>query len=163
VERLAAGLADLGWVRTNPWREAIAALFDGPRQRKALDHLVGLEVTGLPNQAALLAGWLRSRLDRQVGLDTNPAKRINPVELLAGGEYRDRVDWPRWHVFFGDERRVPLDDERSNYRSARDALLDHVLVPESQVHPLTDADIYEGLLRAFFGEAPAFDLLMLGM
>lgn len=86
VERLAAGLADLGWVRTNPWREAIAALFDGPRQRKALDHLVGLEVTGPPNQAALLAGWLRSRLDRQVGLDTARAKRINRVELLCGDE-----------------------------------------------------------------------------
>lgn len=83
--------------------------------------------------------------------------------LLAGDEHRDRVDWARWHVFFGDERRVPLDDERSNFHSAREALLDHVPVPESQVHPLTDADIYEGLLRAFFGEAPAFDLLMLGM
>jgi glucose-6-phosphate dehydrogenase assembly protein OpcA len=86
VERLAAGLADLGWVRTNPWREAIAALFDSPRQRKALDHLVGLEVTGPSNQAALLAGWLRSRLDRQVGLDTTRAKRINRVELLCGDE-----------------------------------------------------------------------------
>jgi 6-phosphogluconolactonase len=83
--------------------------------------------------------------------------------LLAGDEYRNRVDWARWHVFFGDERRVPLDDERSNFHSAREALLGHVPVPESQVHPLTDADIYEGLLRAFFGEAPDFDLLMLGM
>jgi glucose-6-phosphate dehydrogenase assembly protein OpcA len=84
VERLTSGLADLGWVRTNPWREAIAALFDAPRQRRALDHLVGLEVTGPANQAALLAGWLRSRLDRQVGLDTTRAKRINRVELLCG-------------------------------------------------------------------------------
>jgi len=83
--------------------------------------------------------------------------------LLAGDEYRDRIDWARWHVFFGDERRVPLDDERSNYRSAREALLAHVPIPDSHVHPLTDADIYEGMLRSFFGEAPAFDLLMLGM
>jgi glucose-6-phosphate dehydrogenase assembly protein OpcA len=86
VDRMAAGLADLAWVRTNPWREAIAALFDAPRQRKALDHLVGLEVAGPPNQAALLAGWLRSRLDRQVGLDTTRAKRINRVELLCGND-----------------------------------------------------------------------------
>ncbi len=83
--------------------------------------------------------------------------------LLAGPEYRDRIDWSRWHVFFGDERRVPLDDERSNYHSAREALLSQVPVPESQVHPLTDADVYEGLLRAFFGESPAFDLQLLGM
>jgi 6-phosphogluconolactonase len=31
------------------------------------------------------------------------------------------------------------------------------------VHPLTDADEYEGLLRSFFGERPDFDLLYLGM
>jgi 6-phosphogluconolactonase len=83
--------------------------------------------------------------------------------LLAGDGYRDRIDWRRWHVFFSDERRVPLDDERSNYRSAREALLSRVPIREAQVHPLTDADVYEGLLRAFFGEAPDFDLLMLGM
>lgn len=83
--------------------------------------------------------------------------------LLASSEYAGRVDWGRVHVFFGDERRVPLDDERSNFHAAREALLDHVPVPESQVHPLTDADQYEALLRAFFGERPAFDLLYLGM
>ena len=84
-------------------------------------------------------------------------------ELLAGDGYRDRIDWARWHVFFSDERRVPLDDERSNYHSAREALLSRVPIPDAQVYPLTDANVYEGLLRAFFGEAPAFDLLMLGM
>ncbi len=84
IESMTAGLADLAWVRTNPWREAIAAMFDAPRQRRALDHLVGLEVTGPVNQAGLLAGWLRSRLDRQIGLDTTRAKRINRVELLCG-------------------------------------------------------------------------------
>jgi|1186.fasta_scaffold252050_2 6-phosphogluconolactonase len=83
--------------------------------------------------------------------------------LLAGDGYRDRIDWSRWHVFFGDERRVPLEDERSNYHSAEQALLSRVPIPETQVHPLTDADVYEGLLRAFFGETPRFDLLMLGM
>jgi 6-phosphogluconolactonase len=83
--------------------------------------------------------------------------------LLATDAYRDRIDWERWHVFFGDERQVPLDDPESNYRNAADTLLDHVPIPRGQIHPLTDADQYEGLLRSFFGEAPRFDLLMLGM
>jgi 6-phosphogluconolactonase len=83
--------------------------------------------------------------------------------LLASPEYAGRVDWARVHVFFGDERRVPLDDPRSNYRSACETLLDHVPVASAHVHPLTDADEYEGLLRAFFGERPDFDLLYLGM
>jgi 6-phosphogluconolactonase len=83
--------------------------------------------------------------------------------LLASPEYSARVDWGRVHVFFGDERRVPLDDSRSNYRAARESLLDHVPVSADHVHPLTDADEYEALLRAFFGERPDFDLLFLGM
>ena len=83
--------------------------------------------------------------------------------LLASPEYAGRVDWPRINIFFGDERQVPLDDPRSNYHAARETLLDHVPVDPSRVHPLTDADEYEGLLRSFFGERPDFDLLYLGM
>jgi glucose-6-phosphate dehydrogenase assembly protein OpcA len=86
VEAQAAGLVDLAWVRTGPWREAIAAMFDGTGQRKALDHLMAIEVKGPPNQAALLAGWLRSRLHRQIGLDSSRAARLNRVELLCGDE-----------------------------------------------------------------------------
>lgn len=83
--------------------------------------------------------------------------------LLASPEYRDQVDWSRCHVFFGDERRVPLDDPRSNYENARETLLAHVPVPSHQVHPLTAADAYEGMLRSFFGAVCDFDLLYLGM
>jgi 6-phosphogluconolactonase len=66
-------------------------------------------------------------------------------------------------VFFGDERRVPLDDPRSNYQQRARVAARPRPIPAGQIHPLTDADQYEGLLRAFFGEAPRFDLLMLGM
>jgi len=83
--------------------------------------------------------------------------------ILASDEFASRLHWPRWHVFFGDERRVPLDDERSNYANARWDLLDRVPIPHGQIHPLTDADQYEGLLRAFFGERCDFDVLLLGM
>lgn len=36
------------------------------------------------------------------------------------------VDWSRVQVLFGDERAVPPDDERSNYRAAREAFLSTV-------------------------------------
>jgi 6-phosphogluconolactonase len=39
-------------------------------------------------------------------------------------------------VWWGDERFVPVDDARRNERQAREALLDHVGIDESRVHPM---------------------------
>jgi 6-phosphogluconolactonase len=84
--------------------------------------------------------------------------------LLATPQYAERIDWARWDVFYGDERQVPLHDaEASNHGAAHIALLDHVPVAAARIHTMTDADQYEGLLRAYFGEAPRFDLLLLGL
>jgi 6-phosphogluconolactonase len=43
-------------------------------------------------------------------------------------------DWSRTEVWWGDERCVPPDDERSNYRMAKEALLDRLSVPPAAVH-----------------------------
>ena len=87
--------------------------------------------------------------------------------LLAAEE----VDWSRVHVFWGDERCVPPDHPDSNYRLAREALLDHVSLPAGNVHrmrgemePEAAAQAYAAELRAFFGtQWPSFDLVLLGM
>jgi 6-phosphogluconolactonase len=93
-------------------------------------------------------------------------------ELLAAPSagYRAAHPWGRTHVFFGDERAVPPDDPESNYGMARDALLARVPVPGENVHrirgeedPEVAARRYEDELRAFFGAAPRFDLVLLGM
>ena len=44
-----------------------------------------------------------------------------------------RIDWTRTDVFFGDERAVPPDDPQSNYRMARETLLDPARVPAANV------------------------------
>src|SRR5213594_898917 len=87
--------------------------------------------------------------------------------LLAGAPWTGRVDWKQVHVFWGDERCVPPDDPRSNYRMAREALLDHVPVPTDQVHrirgevaPREAADEYQTDLKRFFSDGPdRFDLV----
>jgi 6-phosphogluconolactonase len=83
----------------------------------------------------------------------------------------DQVDWARTHVFFGDERCVPPDDERSNSRMAEETLLSSVPIPRAQIHRLRGelppdiaAADYERELREFFGdEPPSLDLVLLGM
>jgi len=89
-------------------------------------------------------------------------------EVLARDHASD-VDWPNVHAFFGDERTVPPDHEDSNYRMAREALLDRV--PVGSVHrmrgelPPDEAAIsYERELEEFFGGTPpVLDLVMLGI
>jgi 6-phosphogluconolactonase len=82
------------------------------------------------------------------------------------------IPWGRVHVFLGDERFVPPDDPRSNFRMAREALLDHVPIPAANVHsmptsldtPELAAEAYEATLRRHFdGDRPHFDLLLLGL
>lgn len=98
--------------------------------------------------------------------------------LLAdeGGEpFGDRTGWGAIHLFWGDERHVPPDHADSNYRMVRESLLSRVEIPEANVHRIAAedpdaqraADVYEAHLSKFFGtpagEAPRFDLLLLGM
>jgi 6-phosphogluconolactonase len=90
---------------------------------------------------------------------------------LLSAEYRTRVDWHRVHLFWGDERYVPHDHPASNFRMARETLIDPLSLPPENVHPMpTDAPspeesarLYEQQLRAFFGELPRWDLILLGM
>lgn len=99
-------------------------------------------------------------------------KTPQPLHRLLATTYRDRIDWARTHVWFGDERCVMADDAASNYGMARASLLDHVGIPPEQVHPLPGGMLpgqaalqAEDALRAFadaVGEGPLFDVVMLG-
>lgn len=94
--------------------------------------------------------------------------------LLASSEYRDRADWQRVHLFWGDERCVPPDHSESNFRMVEEALLRNISIPEQNIHrmagekePSSAAADYERELRDFFelgpGQRPRFDLVLLGL
>ncbi|MGD0196651.1 MAG: glucose-6-phosphate dehydrogenase assembly protein OpcA [Solirubrobacteraceae bacterium] len=58
-------VVDLAWLRTTPWRERVATMFDPPAQRQRLREISGLAVRHHPVSGAaalLVCGWLGSRL-----------------------------------------------------------------------------------------------------
>ncbi len=86
-------------------------------------------------------------------------------QLLATDEFRNKIDWQKLHVFWGDERYVPLIDERNNAKMAFDTLLNHVPVPQSQIHimrtdiaPEASANEYEAILENYFPDAASDEL-----
>lgn len=95
--------------------------------------------------------------------------------LLAAPPHREQVDWAHVQFYWGDDRCVPPDDAESNYRMARETLLDTLPLRAAQIHrihtelddPAVAAAQYEQELRQGFGlhegQVPRFDLVLLGM
>jgi len=103
----------------------------------------------------------------------------NGIALLQYlGTHGRQIDWSKVHLFWGDDRYVPEDDDERNDKQARAALLDHIDIPSSHVHamPASDGEFgtdlaaaalaYEQLLaaNAEAGQpAPNFDVHLLGV
>ena len=84
---LAASVADLAWAGLMPWRDAVAGLFDGPGEVKALERIRAVDVRGPENEARLMAGWLRSALDADIELRREGrAHHLERVTMSAGGK-----------------------------------------------------------------------------
>jgi 6-phosphogluconolactonase len=95
--------------------------------------------------------------------------------VLTGGTTPERAyelaaernpDWSRTELWWGDERCVPPDDDRSNFGMAKRALLDRLDVQPAAVHRMrgelgrdTGAEEYDREL----GDLARFDFLLLGL
>jgi 6-phosphogluconolactonase len=85
--------------------------------------------------------------------------------LLAGNPYGQRGFWLRTHFYWGDERCVPPESEQSNYRLAKESLLDLIATPDAQIHRMpADAPDKEAAAAVYEAVLPARpDLILLGM
>ena len=90
-------------------------------------------------------------------------------ELLAGEPYASAMPWPVIEWFWGDERCVPPDDARSNFRLAHHAMLGHMPVDPDRIHrmkgeapPEVAATAYEDVVRRVVPDGE-FDFLLLGV
>ena len=135
----------------------------------------------LPNKSALIKRSKEIVLER---LHKALESRDKFTLALSGGSTpkplyealsQEALPWSKIHVFWGDERYVAATDKDSNQLMARQAWLDRVDIPASNIHPIKteaknpqqDAQQHERELHEFFqtqpGEFPTFDLILLGM
>jgi 6-phosphogluconolactonase len=88
--------------------------------------------------------------------------------LLATEAYRNKIDWNKMHIFWGDERVVPFTDDSNNARMAFENLLNSVAVHQKNIYKMrTDippgqaAKEYEEILHQYFDNASnSFDLVL---
>jgi 6-phosphogluconolactonase len=147
---------------------------------------VSVNVETFPDSGLLVESAGKRLIDT---IHTAVAARGRALIVLTGGgngnallEYLGthghRIDWACVHLFWGDDRYVPEDDDERNYKQARAALLDHVDIPSSNVHamPASDGEFdgdlaaaalaYEQVLAANAEPGhptPNFDVHLLGM
>ena len=87
---------------------------------------------------------------------------VKAYQLLASKQ----ADWSKWHIYYGDERCLPVEDGERNSLVAEQKWLDKVAIPKAQIHRIpaelgaeTGAEQYTKDVAA----AGKFDLVLLGM
>jgi 6-phosphogluconolactonase len=179
--RANGGGGDRGIAGGAPRRREVRVLEDAVELTRA----AAAEVAGalalhrdawLPGAAAgAMSGTTSSATSRTMSIAASAVSAAPfPSIALAGGStpralyrlladpaapFRARIDWQAVHFFWGDERHVPPDHPDSNFRMAREAMLDHVQVPAAHVHRIAGeepdaaraARLYERELIGVFG------------
>lgn len=142
------------------------------------------EITHCPNRTELatavsvLVARLAAEATAQRGRFTVALSGGSLMDILSAGLVGSpictEIDWSVWHVFWADERCVPLTSPESNYEGANRQLLMHVDIPRAQLYSIDDtvgpaeaAAAYEAVLARVFtprtGQLPSFDLILLGI
>ena len=95
--------------------------------------------------------------------------------VLAGGStpenaYRLLInietDWNKWHIYYGDERCLPVEDKDRNSKMATEVFLKHTVIPKMQIHAMpTELGSEQAAIdyQAIIKQALPFDLVLLGM
>ncbi len=117
-----------------------------------------------PRAAEWLARAIREIPDRTVSLVLSGGSTPQPAHAAFAA--LEGIPFERIAIFFGDERCVPPDDPESNYRMARESLLDPVgLERFAAVHRMRGEEADGDREAARYAELvpDVFDILMLGI
>ena len=88
-------------------------------------------------------------------------------------KYANKMDWQKFHFYWGDERCVPPTSSDSNYGSANETLFQNIEIPEDNIHqilgknnPAEEAIRYGQLISEklpSINGMPQFDIVLLGL
>ncbi len=87
---------------------------------------------------------------------------VKAYQLLA----EQQQDWSKWHIYYGDERCLPIDDSERNSLVAEQKWLNLVAISKAHIHPIAAELGAEAGAEAYakvVAEADGFDLVLLGM
>jgi len=126
--------------------------------RAAADELAGLARAAVAERGACSIALSGGSTPRRL------------FQLLAA-RGRDALPWERIDLWWGDERTVPPEHADSNYRMAREALIEPLSLAATRVHriageladPAAAAAAYERALVDALGAPPVLDVVLLGM
>jgi 6-phosphogluconolactonase len=120
------------------------------------------ELHVVDDPAAVVAGLLAAEAARGGAIVLTGGSAPGRAYTLAAEQ---QPDWSAATIWWGDDRCVPPDDPRSNYRLARETLLDHLEAQPREVHrihgelpPVEAAAAYDEELATV-----RLDLVLLGL
>ena len=123
----------------------------------------------LDELARRAAAWMAGEVKRAVARSGRCALALSggstPRPAYERLATEPAVPWDAVEVYFGDERAVPPTDPASNYRMARETLIERVGLPEGCVHRMEadDPDLEAAAARYAALLPDRLDVLVLGM
>ncbi|HSP87582.1 MAG TPA: 6-phosphogluconolactonase, partial [Ignavibacteriaceae bacterium] len=86
---------------------------------------------------------------------------------------KEKLNWNKIFLFWGDERCVPPNDPESNYGMTKEFLLDHIEIPDKNItringenNPVDEAKRYSEIIKKTLPEInglPSFEIIILGL
>ena len=97
----------------------------------------------------------------------------NAIFKELAASYKEKLNWEKINLFWGDERCVPPEDSESNYGMTKKHLLDYIKIPSKNINrilgendPHGEAKRYSDIIRNSLNSVnnlPEFEIMLLGL
>jgi len=136
-------------------------------------HIYDTAQTVAEKFAGWFDNWIHQQEEKPLHIALSGGSTPEILFRHLADQYAEKLPWERLHFWWGDERCVPPTDQESNYRMAKETLLDKVGIPEANVHRVLGENPSSEEVIRYAEEIqqsipaphtiPQFDLVMLGM